>query len=172
MFLPGSSFLAASSAILSSGPEQGQPGSSSIPALPAKRWADSRPPTTEQKHAHKHEVLTVKHPVKTDQNQTPAPSVPLMLVSNTDALTSISKSTVFWRSDATRWNSVRFPKTFTHTCIILWHVLPQRHRADSFITSDLTSRVSRASISVSEKLERRQNRVVFLRQTSEEQHEG
>ncbi|KAG7218982.1 hypothetical protein INR49_019370 [Caranx melampygus] len=31
-----SSFLAASSAILSRGPEQGQPGSSSIPALPAK----------------------------------------------------------------------------------------------------------------------------------------
>lgn len=37
VFIPGSSFLAASSAILSSGPEQGQPGSSSIPALPANR---------------------------------------------------------------------------------------------------------------------------------------
>lgn len=46
VFVPGRSFLAASSAILSKGPEQGQPGSSSIPALPASRWADSRPPTT------------------------------------------------------------------------------------------------------------------------------
>lgn len=53
-FLPGSSFLAASSAILSSGPEQGQPGSSSTPARPANRWADSRPPTTTHTHTNAH----------------------------------------------------------------------------------------------------------------------
>lgn len=50
--VPGSSFLAASSAILSSGPVQGQPGSRSKPALPANRWADSSPPTTENTHTH------------------------------------------------------------------------------------------------------------------------
>lgn len=38
-----------------------------------------------------------------------------MLVSNTEALTSMSKSMVSWRSDATRWNSVWFPKTFRDT---------------------------------------------------------
>lgn len=76
----------------------------------------------------------------------------------------MSKSTVSWRSDATRWNSVRFPKTFRDTL----RNSPQYKNKSSFIKvlknmfqgckisrSDLTSRVSRASISVREKLQRK-----------------
>lgn len=44
--VPGSSRLATSSARRNSGPVQGQPGSTSMPALFVNRWADNRPPKT------------------------------------------------------------------------------------------------------------------------------
>lgn len=71
-FIPGSSFLAASSAILSSGPEQGQPGSSSIPARPANRWADSRPPTTSHTHTQR-TLRLLKRKFQRDTEKNPAP---------------------------------------------------------------------------------------------------
>lgn len=47
--LPGSSRLATSSASRNKGPEQGQPASTSIPALFVNRWADNNPPKTTKK---------------------------------------------------------------------------------------------------------------------------
>lgn len=84
--------------------------------------------------------------------------LPRMFVSNTEAFTSMSKFTVSWRSVATRWNSVWFPNiwdnekrmelnSFRKQNVYIYeyihkHICKQIH----------TSKVSRASIRVSEKL--------------------
>lgn len=55
--VPGSSRLATSSASRNSGPVQGQPGSTSMPALFVNRWADKRPPKTAQEGTRILDVL-------------------------------------------------------------------------------------------------------------------
>lgn len=80
----------------------------SSPYLPTGEPTAGRRPL--RTHAH---ALTTAN--KEETRWLVAHSEPRMLVSNTEALTSMSKSTVSWRSDATRWNSVWFPNTCAGT---------------------------------------------------------
>lgn len=182
---PGRSFRAASSAILRRGPEQGQPGSTSIPARLDSRWAERRPPTTADRnpaqlqwtktqlktYIHLLDKSIVWHFHSLNLNLFPVIS-PRMLVSKTDALTSMSKSTVSWSRVATRWNSVWFPRILKkqiEATRLEAHLVTHCRRCwmTNLLDNDdekvHTSNVSRASIKVSETLKRKERCNVIVK---------